>query len=70
LFPGFPAREKRGRKLLPPFQTLGWHHLFSSILIKEGAPNLSETWSSFKSFEERTKISERERERERGSLPF
>jgi hypothetical protein len=68
LFPGFPAREKRGRerKLLPPFQTLGWHHLFSSILIKEGAPSLSETWSSLKSFEERTKILERERER----LPF
>jgi len=31
----------------------------SSILIKEGAPNLSETWSPFKSFGERAKISER-----------
>jgi len=75
LSPVFPAREKRGRKLLPPFKILAWHHLLSSILIKEGATSLSETWSSFKSFGERAKISEREREREfspllRGALFF
>jgi len=58
--PVFPAREKLGRNLLPPFQTLAWHHLFPSTLIKKGAPRIFATWSSFKSFGKRANISERE----------